>query len=88
MTVGSTSMSNLPAITPKEFRHIAQGCRASRLPWVSIRERLVPHRGSVIVASRMTQPFQGRPRMLIATQGSPPARATLGYVTQSLRDKG
>src|SRR5712691_9299919 len=24
------------AFTPKEFRHIAQGCRASRLPWVCI----------------------------------------------------
>ncbi len=24
------------AFTPKEFRHIAQGCRASRLPWVRI----------------------------------------------------
>ena len=24
------------AFTSKEFRHIAQGCRASRLPWVGI----------------------------------------------------
>ena len=24
------------SVTPKEFRHLAQGCRASRLPWVRI----------------------------------------------------
>ena len=88
-SLGKTSTCpDVSAVTPKELCHIAQGCRASRLPWVSMRECLVPRRGSVIVASRMTQPFQGRPRMLIATQGSPHARTTLGYVTQSLRDKG
>ena len=35
MTVDSSSQSKQCAITPKELRHIAQGCRASRLPWVT-----------------------------------------------------
>ena len=48
----------------------------------------VPRRGSVIGMSRMTQPFQGKTGAISATQGSPRPRATLGFVTESLRDKG
>ncbi len=128
--------SNPSAPTRPELRHIAQGCRAARLPRVSMKECVVPQRGraskvsislvcsrirensdrvahrpnshefgytldssafhtlealpqrgSVIAASRMTRPFQGRPGSLSATQGSPRAQATLGDVTQSLREK-
>ena len=70
--------------TPKEFRHIAQGCSRSEFGVQTVH---VPRRGSVIRFPPMTQPFQGRPDHGFFTQGSPHSRATLGYVTQSLRDK-
>ena len=36
MTVVLSSMSKTSVVTPKELRHVAQGCRASRLPWGSV----------------------------------------------------
>ena len=62
--------------------------RAASYPGFGIPTADVPRRGSVNGLSRMTQPFQGRPSPFSSPQGSPRSRATLGYGTQSLRDKG
>ena len=62
--------------------------RAASYPGFRIPTADVPRRGSVIRISRMTQPFQGTTNIDLSSQGSPHSRATLGYVTQSLRDKG
>ncbi len=75
------------AFTPKELCPIAPGCERSELPGGNGSTAHVPQRGSVIGVSRMTQPFQGRWRMRPPSQGSPPARATLGYETQLIRSK-
>ena len=57
-------MSQALVFTPKELRHLAQGCERSELPWGSMSERLVPRRGSVTAVFQLTQPFQGRPGTL------------------------
>ncbi len=47
------------ANTPQGFRHIAQGCPRSGLPWVNSLTAVLPQRGCVIRAAAMTEPFQG-----------------------------
>ncbi len=50
------------AFTPKEFRHIAQGCSRSEQPWVEYQHGCTP-KGFRHEMPVMTQPFQGRAGM-------------------------
>jgi hypothetical protein len=59
--------------TPKELRLIAQGCRASRLPWVDGVEFSFTPTGLRPAACK-TQPRWGRPRIACCSQGSREAR--------------
>jgi len=53
--------------TPKELRHIAQGCRVSRLPWECVQETHLPRMG--YVKNDDGTPL-GYRRGIVQTQGS------------------